>query len=223
MLPTLQLRLRRVVAGLGPRALRHGHLAVIVGAALVLTQTVRFDAPEKVRVGPPDAERLVHDVAPESFSPTLDNPHSTQIRATLRLYPEHTLPVGDPNPKIDRLGRVLAQPVMTTLFGMNASIEQDVQLEGGALRVHVELHTTPTLLKQGRVGQPTLIELETQLRVESLRKPWFGSAQERVHVFEHARFVETDEHPHRVVFAVDDHLFSLDIELHHELDRRSPA
>ena len=42
---------------------------------------------------------------------------------------------------------------------------------------------------------------------------WFGEVQHRTHLREQGRLIELHKRPYRVVFLVDEELFSLDLEI----------
>lgn len=191
---------------------RHAYLGLIAGALLVITRTIQFTPPDKVRVETTDVGQLVGDAPRQEFSNQLSNPQAVQLRATLRLYPDPELPVRDTDPDVDAQGRLLSQPVVTTILGMNATMDQSIRLEDGALEVDLTIHATPRTQK-ARKGLPPLV-VETELTVESRRRPWItGRTQKRVHFYSEG-FLHNLEDGHRVVFAVDQHLFSLDLEAH---------
>ncbi len=197
-------------------AYRNGYLAVVIGAGLVATRVIDFSPPPEVRVGQANVAQLVGDAPPQEFSHELSNPQAVQVRATLRLYPDSELKVSAPDPEIDEQGKVLSQPVVTTILGMNATIDQTVRLESGDLEVELALDATPRVVGSTKRGQPppTLI-LEHELRVRSRRDVWWRSApQERVHIDSRGFLDKVADNGYRLVFTVDEHLFSLDLELH---------
>lgn len=195
---------------------RNAYLAAAIGAALVLTRTVEFAPPPQVRVRQADVTQVVGDARPQEFSPDLGNPQAVQLRATLRLYPDPQLDVGEPDPEIDELGKLLSQPVVTTILGMNAAVEQTLRLDGGTLEADVSLHATPRLVaKSRRDRSPSQISLEYDFSVRSRKHQWYSrTVAQRVHFATRGILREVEEHGHRVVFTVDDHLLSLDLEVH---------
>lgn len=210
-------------AGPGPwwrRALgfarRNAYLVVAAGAVLVATRAIDFSPPEQVRVGNNDVAQLVGDAAPQAFSNELANPQAVQMRATLRMYPNNELEVASPDPDTDGQGRILSQPVVTTLLGMNATVDQSIRLEGGDLEVDLVLHATPRLgPKTRRSEAPRPLTLEHELHVKSRRSDWWRSMpRNRVHVDTRGLLTKVDHDGYRLVFTVDDHLFSVDLELH---------
>lgn len=197
-------------------AYRNGYLAVVIGAGLVVTRVIDFSPPPEVRVGQANVAQLVGDAPPQEFSHELSNPQAVQVRATLRLYPDNELKVSAPDPEIDEQGKVLSQPVVTTILGMNATIDQTVRLEGGDLEVELALDATPRMIGSNKKGQPppTLV-LEHELTVRSRRDTWWRSSpQQRVHIDSRGFLDKIADNGYRLVFTVDEHLFSLDLELH---------
>jgi hypothetical protein len=185
---------------------------VVIAAGLVLTRVVEFTPPEQVRheseVG------IVGDSPAQSFADELGHAQAVQIRATLRRYDAPDLDVGEPDPELDGRARILSRPVVTTILGLAATIEQTVRLERDALAVDVEVEATPRPLRSSSRGRPVPLSLEVAVRVTSRRSRFFGEPQRRVHLDNRATLTGVEERSHRVVFSVDDHLFALDLELH---------
>lgn len=194
---------------------RNAYLAVVAGAVLVVTRAVEFSPPPEVRLGKGGVGQLVGDAPPQEFSPDLANPQAVQLRATLRLYPDNELEVAAPDPDTDAQGKLLSQPVVTTLLGMNATVDQTLRLDGGELEVDLVLHATPRLGERPRGSDaPPPLTLEHELSVRSRRSEWWDSTpRHRVHVDSRGLLTRVDD-GWRLVFSVDDHLFSLDLELH---------
>lgn len=202
----------------------NGYLVLVAGALIVITRTIQFTPPERVRVGTADVGQIIGDAPQQEFASTLAHPQSVQIRATLRLYPDNELKVSQPDPQVDAQGKLLSQPIVTTILGMNATVEQTVRLEDGALEVDVLVNATPRLgpTPRGRSREPGVnttskapgLVVETEIHVESRRRPWWrGRVVRRVQLESRAFLEQLEEHGHRVVFTVDQHLFSLDLEL----------
>lgn len=205
-------RLRRLLGWMWKNA----YLGVIVGAAMVLTRVIDFSPPAQVRVGERNVAQIVGDAPPQEFSHELSNPQAVQVRATLRLYLDNEMIVSVPDPEMDAQGKLLSQPVITTILGMNATIEQTVRLEDGDLEIDVSIHATPRLLDKPKKGKPAPeIELESEVLVKSRRSTWWQSKRaRRVHLDTRAFLRKVEQGGHRIVFTVDEHLFSLDLELH---------
>ncbi len=205
-------RLRRALGWMR----RNAYLVLIAGAILVLMRAVEFSPPPEVRVGQADVGSIVGDAPHQEFSGDLENPQSVQVRATLRLYPDNELPVAMPDPDVDMQGRLLSQPVVTTILGMNATIEQTVRLEEGELEVSLAVNATPRLDRAQRKGKPAPpITLETEVVVKSKRTLWWSDTPEhRINLDSRAFLAKVEDGGHRVVFTVDEHLFSLDLEVH---------
>ncbi len=205
-------RLRRALGWMRHNA----YLVLIAAAVLVLMRAVEFSPPPEVRVGQADVGSIVGDAPHQEFSGDLENPQSVQVRATLRLYPDNELPVARPDPDVDVQGRLLSQPVVTTILGMNATIEQTVRLEEGELEVALAVNATPRLDRAQRKGKPAPpITLETEVIVKSKRTPWWSDhPEQRVNLDSRAFLAKVEDGGHRIVFTVDEHLFSLDLEVH---------
>lgn len=195
---------------------RNAYLVVVAGAVLVVTRAIDFSPPPEVRVGKANVAQLVGDAPPQEFSAELSNPQAVQVRATLRLYADNQLKVAGVDPELDEQGKILSQPVVTTILGMNATIDQTVRLEGGDLEISMALDATPRLVGTAKKGQPPPeIVLEHELSVHSRRDGWWHSAPtQRVHVDTRGFLGKVEDHGHRLVFTVDEHLFSLDLEVH---------
>ena len=195
---------------------RNAYLALIVGALLVLTKAIDFEPPEEVRVGKTDVARIVGDAPRQDFSHELTNPQAVQIRATLRLYPDNEMIVSVPDPKMDEQGKLLSQPVVTTILGMNATVDQTVRLEDGELEIDLTVNATPRLARKPKKGKtPPPVVLESEVVVKSRRDLWYRSQPvQRINLDARAFLDRIDEHGHRIVFTVDQHLFSLDLEVH---------
>lgn len=205
-------RLRRALGWMR----RNAYLVLIAAAVLVLMRAVEFSPPPEVRVGQADVGSIVGDAPHQEFSSDLENPQSVQVRATLRLYPDNELQVSSPDPDVDGQGRLLSQPVVTTILGMNATIEQTVRLEDGDLEVALAVNATPRLERPQRKGKAAPpITLESEVSVKSKRTQWWSNTpSRRVNLDTRAFLARVEDGAHRVVFTVDDHLFSLDLEVH---------
>lgn len=191
---------------------RNGWLLAAVGAGLVLTKVVEFQPPEQVRIDEASVD-LVGEAPAQEFDAQLANPQAVQMRATLRLYPRADLDVREPDPQLDAKARVLSQPVVTTIYAMNANIEQTVRLDDGELEIDVALAGTPRLGDAGRNQVPPLT-LEQELTVSSREKQWLGEPVERVHLHTRGTLADIEERPYRWVFVIEGKLFALDLELH---------
>ncbi len=191
---------------------RNAYLSLVIAATLVLTQTIEFRAPSQVRSDERKLAELVGDVPRQEFSRDLPNSQAVQLRTTLRMYPDPELPVSSPDPEIDAYARILAQPVVTTILGMNAAMEQSVRLEGGELEIEVMFEATPRLAPHARSNSSPPMLIEHMLVVRSKRQRWWSTrSMTRTHLDVRGTLYFAE--PHRVVFSVDDHLFSLDLEL----------
>lgn len=200
--------MRRVRAWAG----EHAYLLVVAGAALVLTRTVDFSPPPQVRQDPLAHGGIVGELPVQDFQADLRSPRVVQIKATLRRYDDRDLAVEAGSRALDDRGELLSQPVVTTPLGTGAAIDQKVRLEGGVLELDLQLFATPRLA--GPDEKTTLLEHE--LAIHSRRSDW-PAERRRVHLGTRGVLADVETRGHRVVFAVDDHLFSLDLELHRPL------
>jgi len=188
-------------------------LILAAGAALILTRVVEFSPPEVVRIDDARVD-LVGEAPAREFSQQLDNPQAVQMRATLRLYPRNDLDVREPDPKLDATARVLSQPVVTTIYAMNATIDQTVRLDDGKLEIDVSLAGTPRVGETSKKNSAPPLTLEHELTVTSRTNKWRGKAERQTLLHTRGTLAELEDRPHRWVFVVDGKLFALDLELH---------
>jgi hypothetical protein len=186
----------------------HAYLVLAAAAALVLTRTVEFSPPPQVRQDPLARGGVVTTLPVQEFSDGLRSPQVVQLKATLRRYDDPDLPVTADAHTHDDRGEVLSQPVVTTPLGTGAAIDQKVRLEGGALELDLRLWATPRLADAPASRSPPT-RLEHELAIHSRR-----DGERRVHLDTRGTLDDIEEHGHRLVFSVDRHLFSLDLELH---------
>jgi hypothetical protein len=191
---------------------RNSYLILAAGAALVLARVVEFEPPEQVRMDEASVD-LIGEAPSQEFSSQLGNPQAVQLRATLRLYPRNDLDVREPDPKLDGAARILSQPVVTTIYAMNATIDQTVRLDGGALEIDVALAGTPRLGESAGSHKVPELDLEQELTVTSREKKWMGEPIERVHLHTRGTLTDLEDRPYRWVFVVEGKLFALDLEL----------
>ncbi|PRP90326.1 hypothetical protein ENSA5_65730 [Enhygromyxa salina] len=186
-------------------------LILAAAAGLVLTRVVEFSAPGEVRIDDATVD-LVGEAPSQEFSSQLGNPQAVQLRATLRLYPRNDLDVREPDPELDAKARILSQPVVTTIYAMNATIDQTVRLDGGELEIDVALAGTPRVGEASRNKVPELT-LEQELTVTSRQNKWLGEPEQRVHLHTRGTLTDLEARPYRWVFVVEGKLFALDLEL----------
>ena len=191
---------------------RNGWLVLAAGAVLVLGRVVKFEPPEQVRLDDATVD-LVGEAPAQEFSSQLANPQAVQLRATLRLYPRNDLDVREPDPDLDAKARVLSQPVVTTIYAMNATIDQTVRLDGGRLEIDVSLDGTPRLGPSAGKHKAPELDLEQELTVTSREHGWFGDPEERVHLHTRGTLTDLEARPYRWVFVIEGKLFALDLEL----------
>ena len=200
--------------GRGLRILRlNAYLGLVIGAGLVLTRTVEFSPPPEVRTRTDDGAGLIGEAPAQEFSEELGNTQAVQLRATLRQYPDPQMEVSTPDPEIDEHARMLSQPVITTIIGMNATVEQTVRLDGGELEIDLAVHATPRLLGKAKRGKPPPLTLEQEILVKSRRSNWLDGTQSRIHIDSRGTLMNVEDRGYRLVFTVDDNLFALDLEL----------
>jgi hypothetical protein len=184
---------------------RHAYIALAAGALLVLTRTVDFAPPPLVRPDPSAHGGAAGPVPVQEFSPDLHHPQVMQLRLVLRRYDDPALPVTADDHALDDRGDVLSSPLVTAVVGTEAAVDQNVKLEGGDLQLRLALRATPRLSLGGATT------LEHTLEIHSQRDGWTGR-RERPVVIAGGVLGELDSRGQRWVFAVDDHLFSLDLE-----------
>lgn len=193
----------------------HAYLILAAAAALVLTRTIEFSPPPLVREDPSARGGVVGELPVQEFSADLRSPQVVQLKATLRRYDDPDLAVTADSHAYDERGEVLSQPVVTTPLGTGAAIEQTVRLERGALQLDLRIHATPRLATAA--GQADAVtRLEHEISIHSRREGWTGSKR-RVHLDTRGTLDDVEARGHRLVFSVDEHLFSLDLELHRPL------
>jgi hypothetical protein len=164
--------------------------------------------------GPPGSSGARRDrrrAAGPGLLDELRSPRVVQLKATLRRYDDRDLAVSATSHDLDDRGELLSQPVVTTPIGTGAAIDQKVRLEGGALELDLQIFATPRL-----APDLTTTLLEHELTIHSRRSGW-PAERRRVHLGARGVLEDVESRGHRVVFAVDDHLFSLDLELHRPL------
>jgi hypothetical protein len=193
----------------------HAYLVLAAAAALVLTRTVEFSPPPLVRVDPMAHGGALGGLPVQEFSEALRSPQVVQLKATLRRYDDRDLAVAVDSHALDDRGELLSQPVVTTPLGTGAAIEQTVRLERGALELDLRIFATPRLASANGQAEP-VTRLEHQISIHSRREGWAGSKR-RVHIDTAGSLDDVEAHGHRLVFSVDEHLFSLDLELHRPL------
>ena len=199
----------------------HAYLLLAAGAALVLTRTVDFSPPPLVRLDESAHGGVVGSLPVQEFSDQLRSPQVAQIKATLRRYDDPDLAVTADSHELDDRGEVLSQPVVTTPLGTGAAIEQTIRLERGKLELDLQIHATPRLGRSAGPAGPTggaepVTRLEHQISIHSRREGWSGR-ERRVHLDTGGTLDDVEARGHRLVFSVDQHLFSLDLELHRPL------
>ena len=184
---------------------RHAYVALAAGALLVLTRTVDFAPPPLVRPDPSAHGGAAGPVPVSEFSPELRSAQVMQLRLVLRRYDDPALPVAADDHALDDRGDVLSSPLVTAVVGTEAAVDQKVKLEGGDLELRLALRATPRLALGGATT------LEHVLEIHSKRDGWSGHAERPV-VVAGGVLGDLDSRGQRWVFAVDDHLFSLDLE-----------
>ena len=145
-------------------------MILAAAAGLVLTQVVEFSPPEEVRIDDATVD-FVGEAPRQEFAETLGNPQAVQLRGTLRLYPRGEFDVREVDPEMDDKARILSQPVVTTIYAMNATIDQSVRLDGGKLEIDIEFSGTPRLGEGSKnKNKAPELTLEHELTVTSREK-----------------------------------------------------
>lgn len=193
----------------------HAYLLLAAGAVLVLTRTVEFSPPPLVRVDESAHGGVVTRLPVQEFSDELRSPQVAQIKATLRRYDDPDLAITADSHEHDERGELLSQPVVTTPLGTGAAIEQTIRLERGALELDLRIFATPRLGRPAGNAEP-VTRLEHQISIHSRREGRDRGAR-RIHLDTGGTLDDVEARGHRLVFSVDGHLFSLDLELHRPL------
>lgn len=195
----------------------HLWLVGVAACVLVLSRSIEFAPPGKVRVDAGDRAALVGDAPSQDFSSELGNPQALQLRASLRLFERADLDVASVDPEVDKQARLLSQPVVTTILGMSANVDQTIRLDQGDLEIDLHVEATPRILVRGKKGRAPSFSVEHRIDVTSRRQRSFGRAAiETTHLQSRGTLSGLEQGPYRVVFAVEDRLFALDLELHHQ-------
>lgn len=190
----------------------HAYLLLAAGAVLVLTRTVEFSPPPLVRVDASAHGGVVTRLPVQEFSDELRSPQVAQIKAVLRRYDDPDLAITADSHAYDERGELLSQPVVTTPLGTGAAIEQTIRLERGDLQLELRIFATPRLGRPAGEAQP-VTRLEHQISIHSRRE----GGERRIHLDTGGTLDDVEARGHRLVFSVDSHLFSLDLELHRPL------
>lgn len=189
----------------------HAYLLLAAGAVLVLTRTVEFTPPPLVRVDESAHGGVVTRLPVQEFSDELRSPQVAQLKATLRRY-DADLAITADSHEHDEQGELLSQPVVTTPLGTGAAIEQTIRLERGELELELRIFATPRLGRPAGNAEP-VTRLEHQISIHSRR----DGDRRRIHLDTGGTLDDVEARGHRLVFSVDQHLFSLDLELHRPL------
>ncbi|MGB1699248.1 MAG: hypothetical protein ACPHRO_04790, partial [Nannocystaceae bacterium] len=206
---------------MGRYAREHSWLAVVLGAGLVFAGAVDFRPPAQVRSSGGLVSEVVGDAPKQEFAAEVGHTQAVQLRATLRRYVDPSQDVLRSSPEVDAAAQLLSSPVVTTIYGMQATIEQTIKLPGVRRELDVSVKATPRKFGRARRGKPPEVVVDHELSVRSRKIPrWYGAVEHRQHVRELGKIVDIEARPHRIVFSVDEELFSLDLELrraqHHE-------
>jgi hypothetical protein len=153
-----------------------------------------------------DTPGLVGQAPRGVFGSTAPSPQTVEFRATLRLWHEGRTRAGSPDPQDDQASDVLSDPVITTVLGMSATVDQRVRLDDGELEIDVHVELTPR-----REGKLLLVEREVQ--VTSRRRAWLRREPvEQVQAYERSVLARAEERAGRILFAVEGRLMALDLE-----------
>jgi hypothetical protein len=212
--PTTRLR------HLGRAVSERAWLVVAGAAAITLIATMDFRPPSKVRVQTHDGAELVGD-APLEDVDVQASPQSVVVRAELSRYEAAASELGarprggdEDDPTTLRV--VLARPVVTTLYGLTATFEQTLRLDGGRHEVDVAVEVTPRV-GDARRGELPPIRLERDVRIVSRRHAswawWDRSPVERLVMHEHTTLADATQGTSQLTFAIDDQLFVLSLDV----------
>lgn len=190
----------------------HAYLLLAAGAVLVLTRTVEFTPPPLVRVDESAHGGVVTKLPVQEFSDELRSPQVAQLKATLRRYDDPDLEISADSHEHDERGELLSQPVVTTPLGTGAAVEQTIRLERGELALELRIFATPRLGRPAGNAEPAT-RLEHQISIHSRR----AGGERRIHLDTAGTLDDVESRGYRLVFSVDQHLFSLDLELHRPL------
>jgi len=204
--PAKFAKIRRIPAFLG----RHAYLGVAAAALLIVTRTVDFSAPTEVRQVELPTKPAPPQPAPSaSIRGEMGAEDAVQIRATLRLIEGAKDVAADANDEVE-IGRILSQPVVATLAGVPATIDQTVRVDDGALELRIAIDVTPR--EHGRKNELTVEHrLEVTSRVDDR---WGNRTEPRLHLRSESVLSDLERRHHRLVFAVEDRLFTLDLDAH---------
>lgn len=201
-------------------ASEHSWLALAIGAGLIFAGAVDFSPPTQVRSSGGLVSEVVGDAPKQDFSSQVGHAQAVQLRATLQRYLDPSMDVLRPSPEVEASAQMLSSPVVTTIYGMQATIEQTIKLPGVRKELDVSVKATPRKYGRARGGKPAEVIVDHELSIRSRKLPrWFGAVEHRQHVREMGKIFDLETRPYRIVFAVDDELFSLDLELkrsHHD-------
>lgn len=188
---------------------RHAYLGLAAAALLVVTRTVDFAPPTEVRtIELPPAEAPPPTAPGAELREEMGAAEAVQLRARLRLLegPSQILRSAQDDPDA---GRVLSEPIVATVLGVPAAIDQSVRLDGGALEIRIEIEATP------RAEERRPLVVEHTLEVSSRREGrWGARGPRRIHLRTQSILAGLEVRPQRIFFTVDEHLFALDLELH---------
>lgn len=140
---------------------------------------------------------------------------AVQMRATLRQYSDLSLDPGASTPDDGNLGEVLSEPVVTTVMGVEAEIRQTIRL-GDDLDIDLAIVFTPRqgLAKKG-VAAPLTLDHAISVHSRSRSGGWGETAvTRRVHLDTRGVLHDIVNTGYPLVFAVGEHLFLLELELH---------
>ncbi len=197
--------LRRIPALIG----RHAYLGVAAAALLIVTRTVDFTPPAEVRKVELPTEAPPPAPAPSAeLRAEMGAEEAVQIRATLRLLESAHDVAADANDE-DGVGRILSQPVVATLFGVPARIDQTVRVDAGALELRISVDVTPR-----EEGREKRITVEHRLEITSrVDDRWGNRTERRLHLRDESILTDLERRPHSLLFTVEDRLFALELDV----------
>jgi hypothetical protein len=171
----------------------------------VFASMLDLEPPARVRATV-DSPGLVGQAPRGVFASSAPSPQTVEFRATLRLWHEGRTRAASPDPQDDQASDVLSDPVITTVLGMSATVDQRVRLDDGDLEIDVHVELTPR-----REGKLLLVEREVQ--VTSRRRAWLRQDPvEQVQAYERSVLARAQERAGRILFSVEGRLLALDLE-----------
>ncbi len=190
--------------------MRKSWLVVVMGGLLLVVGAADFRAPAQVRIDDAQGAEIVGDAPSQEFPATLGNSRATALRVTVKHWPRGSRPSLSPDDEIDARAQLLSQPLVTTLLGTSATVEQTIRLDRGALALELSLEMTPR--EHGK--RETTLLVDYALQVHATRSGFLSRQQEpELVALERGTLARVENDGHRAVLNVDGHLISIDLEM----------